>query len=79
VQVGDTQDDGRHDRKLARDHGVEARRVEIEEPFVGHDLNQERKAVDEQAPADPAVPERQRPDQADCGSVSERIGRHFRA
>ena len=63
----------RHDRHLGRDHRVDARRVEIEELLVGDDLDEEREAVDEQAAADPAVPERQRPDQADCGSVSERV------
>ncbi len=76
MQVGHPQGHRRHDRHLGRDHRVDARRIEKEELLVGHDLDEECEAVDEQAAANPAVPECQRPDQADCGSISERGGGH---
>ncbi len=34
MQVGDAEEDGGHDRRLADDHGVEARGVEVEEPLA---------------------------------------------
>ena len=64
---------------LADDHGVEARRVEIEEPLAPGDLDEERRAVDEEAAALPAMPECQPPDQTDRRSVCNRCRWHAQA
>ena len=53
------------------DHRVEARIVEVEEPLAAGNLHEEGRAVDEQAPALPAMPERQPPDQADRRPVCD--------
>ena len=79
MQVGDAEEDRGHDRHLADDHGVEARRVEIEKPLAPGDLDEERRAVDEEAPALPAMPECQPPDQTDRRSVGNCCRWHAQA
>src|SRR5262249_39801697 len=79
MQVGDAQPDAGDGRHLAQHHGVKPWTVEVEEPLPPRDLHQERRADHEEAPAFPAVPERQPPDEAERRRVGDYLGWHAQA
>src|SRR5918994_6732499 len=79
MEIGDAEEDGGHDRRLADHHGVEARGVEVEEPLSPGDLDEESGAIDEKAATLPAMPQSQPPNQADRRAVSDCCCWHLHA